>query len=140
MSEPRKIPAKELPVPRLELVWEPISKDDCWNNWQCMLNLVFQHTLGQIIRIRCGMTRSCRPKPPDFYPEFDTPFRDGVHCMDMSGQLRLPAYVVVGEVAQFVQPLFRHIEISGESEVWNAKEIEAGFEPKTGPEPGESNR
>jgi len=101
-----------LPVPRLELRWE--SLDEQGYNRICQYSLVYEHLLGDIIKIPMGRTRvgGSRDTVIDDgmhngeqrrQPSIDTPFRDGGHITNDSRKLKLPAFIIAeGKVQELI--------------------------------------
>lgn len=90
-----------LPVPRLEI--RAIQIDE-WKEFEWLYCLVYRHTLGELIEIPFGLTRSSLSinRAPDecvfphqIDPGIFTPFREGVHIWNDAKQLNLPAFAVV---------------------------------------------
>ena len=92
-----------LPVPRLELRWS--VSENGYNKW-CEYALVYQHFLGEIIRVPLGMTKQSGNAPIryDSGPNLDLPYRDGTHIRSDAKQLSLPAFVVYNGEAQEIYP------------------------------------
>ena len=82
-----------LPVPRLEMLWEK-GKFPRGYNFRCSTRLVYRHTLGHLVGIPFYETLRGSEISPDEYGKIDTPFRDGVHIRNDARQLQLPAFVI----------------------------------------------
>ena len=113
--------AKQLPSPRLQLRWRKLKTSRRGYNWECKYELV--HTLtpydirhekemeysGKSAERKVIMGRTLtETKRTSMYWEetdlIDIPFRDGAHIRWDSAQLLLPAFVVCGDRAQFIEP------------------------------------
>ena len=100
----------DLPVPRLELVWELL--DDRGYNKRCWYYLVYEHLLGDIVKVPMGMTKVSgggrspwrEVADPNTGQRIDTPFRDHAHVLTDAKSLNLPAFVVREGKAQEMIP------------------------------------
>lgn len=88
----------ELPVPRLEMLWE---KDDgeSWRNCTALYRLIYRHLLGHLVAVPLGRTQTQSgadhsPATEPWSKNIRVPFRDGVHIATDSESLKLPAFVV----------------------------------------------
>lgn len=111
--------ASQLPVPRLELRWEE-NTDDNKDIYpiKSIYNIVFPigkydcrvdgYDDDKTITTQMGSTYSTGKfnKLIDNEYGIEIPFRDGSHIAWDSTTLRLPAFVVCGDKAQFLEPRF----------------------------------
>lgn len=94
-------PSPDLPVPRLELRWVEQERDRDGYEIACEYSLVYRHVLDKIVFVPLGMTRSTGSLASrDRDGRLETPFRDGAHFANEAAQLRLPAFVIVGDKVQ----------------------------------------
>jgi hypothetical protein len=92
-----------LPVPRLEMVYEPHGwEGEEWAVTLVWYRLVHRHFLGHCVGITLGQTRSTGGgmRSPvasvgKFREGIDLPFRDGAHFRHDAPHLKLPAFVLV---------------------------------------------
>lgn len=93
-----------LPVPRLQITYETIDRDNDGYTAKWLYSLIYKHTLGDVIQIPLGCTRT------DGYGEKlprvgELPYRDGVHIRRDMIQLNLPAYSIVNGEYQKLDPI-----------------------------------
>jgi hypothetical protein len=93
-----RIPVQDLPVPRLELYWRPLTKDGAFgdgygNNWVVEYNLV-KTFFSKQEKTPLGATKISRHRHPVDADDdtIDTPIRDGCHIKYDSFELKLPAF------------------------------------------------
>lgn len=98
-----------LPLPRLELVWEPdgyVGQE--WYERVAKYRLVYRAFWGDVLAIPLGETRvkgGYGTEPPIRAGKIEMPFRDGAHiCHDMAA-LRLPGFLVCGDVVENITHL-----------------------------------
>jgi len=86
-----------LPVPRLEMRWHQETEDGYLQRYD--YSLIYRHTLGHLVMIPLGQTRTQGGKgpPPIYNGQLYTPFRDGVHICNDSQQLGIPAFCIIGD-------------------------------------------
>lgn len=102
-----------LPMPRLQLVWEKQEMQDSWTKSRCRYEMVLdsddvRSEDDKTVIISMGGTEvnGGRDKPPIYEDgKIETPFRDGVHIMNDSYALKLPAYVICGDVVNAITPI-----------------------------------
>jgi len=98
-------PRPSLPVPRLEI---EATQDDGenWHNFTWRYCLVYRHLLGHLIFVPLGNTTSSggNNQPPIHAGVISTPFRDGAHIRKDSFHLNLPAYAIVGNTIEKLEP------------------------------------
>jgi hypothetical protein len=88
-----EVPPDELPVPRLEMLWEKGSFPN-GHNYRCTYRLIYKHLLGHWIAVPLGSTRVSGGRDPDQYDaKLQIPFRDGAHIRSDAKHLNLPAFV-----------------------------------------------
>ncbi len=99
-----------LPVPRLELVWEPRGRGDMpWYTRIAKYRLVYRAFWDDVLAVPMGQTkvsggRGTEP-PIGSNGEIDMPFREGAHiCHDME-VLKLPGFRICGDVVQDISHL-----------------------------------
>jgi hypothetical protein len=92
-----------LPVPRLELRWEPI--DERGYNWRALYSLVHRHFLGHYVTVPMGETRVGGMREPLRDGEVDLPFRDGVHIKHDMRELNVPGFAIYGDHVTKLDPL-----------------------------------
>jgi hypothetical protein len=102
-----------LPCPRLELRWEPLTGDSEGHNWKCTYSLVIPlaeddirsswvegNPREQALEIHVTRVGASSDYSPVFNGEVSTPYRDGVHaqwdCKALGGHL--PIVAVYGNV------------------------------------------
>lgn len=85
-----------LPVPRLEIRWSEMPKDENGYSIQAQYSLVYRHLLGQICFIPLGLTRSSGSLANRTREGVETPFRDGAHLANEMKQLNLRAFAICG--------------------------------------------
>lgn len=93
---------ERLPVPRLEIRWEPA--DENRYNWHARYFLVHRHLLGNIVSVPMGYTRRGGGGEPVRDSEVETPFRDGCHIAHDAAHLGLPAFAVYGDKVTKIEP------------------------------------
>ena len=87
-----------LPVPRLEIRWEPADEARDGYNWVANYCLIYRHFLGDIIAVPLGQTKVTSQMSLVQEGKVGTPFRDGAHIRNDAQHLGLPAFAVCGEV------------------------------------------
>ncbi len=94
-----------LPVPRLEIVFQP-DEQEGWGRYDAIYRLVYRHEQDFIIGVPLGRTtvESMRDEPPITNDRIDEPRRDSAHIRRDSISLGLPAYVVLGDRVEVVEP------------------------------------
>jgi len=104
----------DLPVPRLEMVWEEGSAVRCGYNYRCSYRLVYRHLLGHLVGVPLGETMVGSSRPPDAWGGIGTPFRDGAHIRSDAASLRLPAYVRWRDTSECIEPRPAPAETGGD--------------------------
>lgn len=113
----------DLPVPRLEIRCDPYY-EGTWSAQTWSYCLVYRHFLGHLVWVPLGETKRTggpRDTPP---PLDDLPVRDGTHIAHDSGTLGLPAFVVIEERTQRIEPRVRpNASLTGATPVGGASEL-----------------
>lgn len=96
-----------LPVPRLELVYE--QSDRGWGEYTIKYRLVFRHFCGPFIGIPISHTKisggpGAEP-PPISNGKIRLPRRDGMHIRHDARHFNLPAFAVLGDRVERIEPL-----------------------------------
>jgi hypothetical protein len=99
--EHKELPRTQtLPVPRLEMLYEPIHG---WSDYETIYQLVYRHFLGHCVAIPLGRTsinssswKNAEP-PMDELGRPHLPFRDGAHIKSDAKHLNVPAFVILGD-------------------------------------------
>lgn len=119
----RRIPKGDdlpnLPVPRLQIRYIPLTdgagRSD-WYSYSAVYELVYRHFLGRaeighdddpdLLAIPLSTTRinGGGGRPPIREGRIDLPFRDGTHIVSDADHLKLPMFVICGDVVQPVEP------------------------------------
>jgi hypothetical protein len=91
-------PNPELPIPRLEVRWEPC--DDGRYGAAAVYSLVYRHLLGHVAFVPLGITRTTGALADRVRDGgvVDLPFRDGAHFANEMRQLSLRGFAIVGDV------------------------------------------
>lgn len=106
--QPKVDPNPDLPVPRLEIRFEPVLTGcaDPWQAGQIMTySLVYRHLLGHLVFVPIGYTKRSggRGLKPDFSSAEsalrEMPFRDGAHIRNEMKQLNLPGFLICDDQA-----------------------------------------
>lgn len=101
--------ADALPLPRLQLTWEPIKKPRNGSNWKCRYELLLpvgEHDIRNTknrgyLTLRLGGTLVGSERGPVYEDgTLGTPFRDGAHAKWDAEKLGLPAFVVYGDLVR----------------------------------------
>lgn len=105
--------APNLPVPRLQIRYVPLTED--WYSYMAVYELVYRHFLGRaeighsddpdLLAIPLSTTRinGGGGRPPIRDGKIDLPFRDGTHIVSDADHLKLPMFVLCGDVVQPVE-------------------------------------
>lgn len=98
-----------LPVPRLELVWEPDGYEGAeWYERVAKYRLVYRAFWDDVLAIPLGETHvkgGSGKQPPIHDGKIEMLFRDGAHiCHDMA-ILRLPGFLICGDLVQDISYL-----------------------------------
>lgn len=112
---------EDLPVPRLELLYEPETVPSgtvSWHQFRVYYRLVYKHLMGDLHKTVLGET-TCRGgagKPIKSMEarsrpgKIDLPYRDGAHiCHDMA-HLRMPGFAICGDIIEDLSELAGHPE------------------------------
>lgn len=103
MHTDRQEDTHDLPVPRLEMTCEPVY-EGLWSVQTWTYCLVYRHFLGHLVWVPLGETKRTGGSM-DVPPMLDDlPFRDGAHIRHDSVTLNLPAFVVIGDRTQRIEP------------------------------------
>ncbi len=96
-----------LPVPRLEMLYE--SENDNWFDFKVKHRLVYRHFLGHCEAIPLGETKSggSRGDPPIYNDKIELPFRDGAHIAHNAAAMGFPAFAVLGDRVEKIEPHLR---------------------------------
>ena len=103
MHTDRKDDTHDLPVPRLEMRCEPVY-EDTWSAQTWTYCIVYRHFLGHLVWVPMGQTKRTGNRMDEPPMLDDLPFRDGAHIKHDSTALNLPAFVVIGERTQRIEP------------------------------------
>lgn len=88
-------PRLDLPIPRLEIVFEELPQPNHYVGiWH--YRLVLRHLLGHVHWLALGATQTSATLER---AQHDGPIRDGVHLQFDSRQLNLPGYVIIADRA-----------------------------------------
>lgn len=107
-----KLPREQtLPVPRLEVVFEPRGwKDHEWCDYVALYRMVYRHFLGHCVAIPIESTkvqRSLNEIPLGPNGKIELPFRMGAHVAHDAAHLKLPAFAVVMDRVEPIVPSLR---------------------------------
>jgi Resolvase, N terminal domain len=100
-----------LPLPRLQLTWEPINPPEAGHPWRCRYELVMPmerydirnpDNRGYAAAELGGTLATGHPLKSD--GSVRIPFRDGAHVRHDAGVLRLPAYAVWDDHQTIISP------------------------------------
>ncbi len=109
-----------LPVPRLQLRCAPLGKnndgEDDWYNYMVVYEMVYQHYTGlmghtreeraELIAVPFSYTRigAGINRAPIYDGKIDLPRRDGIHIRFDAANLKLPMFIICGDVVQAIEP------------------------------------
>jgi len=99
----RKEDTHDLPVPRLEMRCEPYY-EGMWGSTVWTYCLVYRHFLGHLVWVQIGQTKRTGGYSETQPALDDLPFRDGAHIKHDAATLGLPAFVVIEEKTQRIEP------------------------------------
>jgi len=102
--EPGSEPNPELPIPRLEVRWEPC--DDGRYESVATYALVYRHLLGHVVFVPLGVTRTTGALTGRVRGDglVDLPFRDGAHFANEMHQIKLRGFAIAGDVVTERKP------------------------------------
>jgi hypothetical protein len=123
-TRPPLLKSTELPVPRLELRWDPadapppegypVGTQACrylivipLGNWDIRREDENGEKVRDVLEKELGCTVRSHGNPQLVWPEsnsIDTPYRDGTHIALDSHALKIPAYATAGEHSMFIEP------------------------------------
>jgi hypothetical protein len=88
-----------LPVPRLEMVFEPEYGGDDWYNTVIKYRLIYRHFLNHCVAVPLGHTKRGGGRKPTLDDVLmDLPFRDGAHIRHDARSFGFPAFAICEEV------------------------------------------